>query len=275
MTGPVVTGPAPASASRDGPILVASRLGFRSKNGAPLVEDVSLGLAAGGRLAIIGPNGAGKTTLLRMLSGTLKPASGSVHLFGADLAAMKPAQRARQVAVVGQADQPDPRIRLWDYVGLGRVPHSGALGRADEWGIIRGALARVGLEPMRDREIGTLSGGERQRAQIARALAQQPKLLFLDEPTNHLDPRARGDLLELVAELELSVVAVLHDLALVPSFATAIAVMNGGRLVAHGTPDDVLRPSIIRSVFAVDVLRLPHPAEDRHLTVFDIPSSRT
>jgi len=269
MTGPAVTG-----ASPDEPILLAWNLGFRSKGGAPLVEDVSLGLGAGGRLAIIGPNGAGKTALLRMLAGTLKPGSGSVRLFGADMAKMKPAERARQIAVVGQTDQPDSRIRLWDYVGLGRVPHSGAVSRADEWGIIRGALARVGLGSMRDREIGTLSGGERQRAQIARALAQEPKLLFLDEPTNHLDPRARGDLLELVAGLRLGVVAVLHDLALVPSFATEIAVMSGGRLVAHGAPDDVLRPSVIRAVFAVDVLRFPHPAENRHLTVFDIPSSK-
>ena len=269
MTGPAATGTLP-----DGPVLLASRLGFRSRSGAPLVEDVSLGLRGGGRLAIIGPNGAGKTTLLRMLAGTLKPGSGSVRLFDTDMAKMKPVERARQIAVVGQTDQPDSRIRLWDYVGLGRVPHSGTFGRADEWGIIRSALARVGLEPMRDRVVGTLSGGERQRAQIARALAQEPKLLFLDEPTNHLDPRARGDLLELVAGLNLSVVAVLHDLALVPSFATEIAVMNGGRLVALGAPDDVLQPSVIRPVFAVEVLRFSHPTENRDLTVFDIPSSR-
>jgi iron complex transport system ATP-binding protein len=254
-----------------GLVLSASGLGFRAKRGRLLVDDVSLGLGPGGRLAIIGPNGAGKTTLLRMLSGTLKPSAGSVRLFGADMTTMRPAQRARQIAVVGQTDQPDSRISLWDYAGLGRVPHSGARSRADEWGIIRGALARVGLEDMREREMGTLSGGERQRAQIARALAQEPRLLFLDEPTNHLDPRARGDLLHLVADLKLAVVAVLHDLALVPAFATRVAVMNGGRLVAEGPPDEVLRPSIVRPVFEVDVLRFPHPAEDRHLTVFDIP----
>ena len=255
-------------------VLAATGLGYRARDGKALVEDVSLTVGAGERLAIIGPNGAGKTTLLRMLAGTLKPGSGGVSLFGADIATLKPAQRARTVAVVGQTDQPDPRLGLWDYVGLGRVPHSGARSRAEEWGIIRGALERVGLKAMRDREIGTLSGGERQRAQIARALAQEPKLLFLDEPTNHLDPRARGDLLELVAGLELSVVAVLHDLALVPSFATRIAVMDAGRLVAHGAPDEVLEPAIVRKVFAVDVLRLPHPAEDRHLTIFDIPSGK-
>lgn len=256
------------------PVLSASGLGFRARSGRLLVDDVSFGLGPDGRLAIIGPNGAGKTTLLRMLAGTLKPSAGHVTLFGTDLAGMRPAERARRIAVVGQTDQPDPRIRLWDYAGLGRVPHSGTRSRADEWGIIRGALAQVGLEEMRDREIGTLSGGERQRAQIARALAQEPKLLFLDEPTNHLDPRARGDLLHLVAALNLAVVAVLHDLALVPSFATRVVVMNGGRLVAEGSTDAVLRPPIVRPVFGVDVLRVPHPAENRQLTVFDIPFSR-
>ncbi|MBX3584323.1 MAG: ABC transporter ATP-binding protein [Rhizobiaceae bacterium] len=249
-------------------------LSYRARTGTVLVDDVSLRIDAGERLAIIGPNGAGKTTLLRMLAGTLKPAAGSICLFGADIARMRPVERARRVAVVGQTDQPDPRITLWDYVGLGRVPHSGMLSRAEEWGILRDALAEVGLGDMRDRAVGTLSGGERQRAQIARALAQQPRVLFLDEPTNHLDPRARGALLHLVAGLGLTVVAVLHDLALVPSFATEVAVMDGGRLVAHGPPDEALKPSVVRSVFQVDVLRFPHPVENRHLTVFDIPSNQ-
>lgn len=253
-------------------VLSATNLGYQARGNEILVENVTLSVGAGERLAIIGPNGAGKTTLLRMLAGMLKPGSGRVDLFGGDISAMKPGERAKKIAVVGQTDQPDPRVRVWDYVGLGRVPHSGAMSRAEEWAVIRNALERVGLEAMRDREIGTLSGGEKQRAQIARALAQQPRLLFLDEPTNHLDPRARGDLLDLVAGLKLTVVAVLHDLALVPAFATHIAVMDGGRLVAHGAPDEVLKPAIVRKVFAVDVLRLPHPAEDRHLTIFDIPS---
>jgi iron complex transport system ATP-binding protein len=263
-----------AAGPHDRPVLKAANLGYTARGREILVEDVTLSVGAGERLAIIGPNGAGKTTLLRMLAGMLKPGSGRVELFGSDIFVMKPTERAKKIAVVGQTDQPDARVRLWDYVGLGRVPHSGAMSRADEWAIIRNALERVGLAAMRDREIGTLSGGERQRAQIARALAQQPKLLFLDEPTNHLDPRARGDLLDLVAGLDLTVVAVLHDLPLVPAFATRIAVMDGGRLVAQGPPDDVLKPSIVRKVFAVDVLRLPHPAEDRHLTVFDIPSRK-
>jgi iron complex transport system ATP-binding protein len=232
-----------------------------------------LKLEAGERLAIVGPNGAGKTTLLRAFAGTLSPQSSTVRLFGTRLSTLRPIERARLAAVVGQADQPDGRISVWDYVGLGRIPHSGRRSRADEWGILNEAFHRTRLDGFRSREMGSLSGGERQRAQIARALAQEPRLLLLDEPTNHLDPRARGELLGLVAGLGLTVAAVLHDLALVPGFATKVAVMNAGRLVAFGTPEETLSPEIVREVFRVDVLRLPHPREKRQLTVFDIPLS--
>lgn len=254
--------------------LTACRLSFRSADGRALVSDVSFELPIGQRLAIVGPNGAGKTTLLRMLAGTLAPRSGEVCLFGKPMPTQRVAERARKIAVVGQSDRPDPRVRLWDYVGLGRIPHSGIRSRAEEWGIIRNSLECVGLLELRDREIGTMSGGERQRAQIARALAQEPQILFLDEPTNHLDPRARGDLLGLVADLDLTVVAVLHDLALVPDFATAVAVMADSALIAFGPPAEALSPTTVRDVFGVDLLRLRHPHADRELTIFDVPVLR-
>lgn len=244
---------------------------YTAPDGAALVRDVSLSIEQGDRLAIVGPNGAGKTTLLRMLAGTLRPSAGQTLLDGRDMAGLKPMQRARSIAIVGQTDTPDARVLLWDYVGLGRIPHSGALSRAEEWKVLRDALQQTGLLPMRDRPLGTLSGGEMQRAQIARALAQEPVLLFLDEPTNHLDPRARGNLLGLVAELGLTVVAVLHDLALVPEFATKIAVMNRGSLAAIGKSDAALSAQTVASVFGIGVLRLPHPHDGRELTVFDIP----
>ncbi|PZO82475.1 MAG: ABC transporter ATP-binding protein [Mesorhizobium amorphae] len=253
-------------------LLQATSLSFRGDGGAALVEDVSISVRAGDRLAIIGPNGAGKTTLLRMLSGMLRPHRGAVLLEGDDLSRMKPIARARRIAVVGQSDQPDLRLSVWDYVGLGRIPHTGLRSRSVEWGIINDALRAAGLESFRDRAVATLSGGERQRAQIARAIAQSPDLLFLDEPTNHLDPRARAELLALVAGLPVAVVAVLHDLPLVSPFATHVAVMERARLVASGSPMDALTPATVRRVFGIDILRLPHPAENRELTVFDLPS---
>ena len=252
-------------------VLECAGLSYRAASGASLVEDVGLGMAGCDRLAIVGPNGAGKTTLLRLLAGLLRPTGGEVRLEGRPLALLSPMERARRIAVVGQTDQPDPRLSVADYVELGRVPHAGLLRRDEERDIVAGALRRTGLHPLRKRAIGSLSGGERQRAQLARAIAQQPKLLLLDEPTNHLDPRARGELLELVAGLGIAVVAVLHDLSLVTPFATSVAVVDAARLRAFGPPERTLTPALVREVFAIDVLRLAHPVEDRELTVFDIP----
>jgi len=240
-------------------------------NGRMLVDDVSLALAPGERLAIIGPNGAGKTTLLRMLCGALSPSKGEVRLSGRRLDKLTAAERALSMAVVGQTDHPDPRLALIDYVELGRVPHAGLRRKREERDIVVDALRRTGLLPLLARTIGSLSGGERQRAQLARAIAQEPRILFLDEPTNHLDPRARGELLEMVTGFDTTVMAVLHDLALVAPFATSVAVMKDARLHALAPPREALAHDLIRQVFGIDVLRLPHPTEDRELTVFDVP----
>lgn len=253
------------------PILVANDLCYTSPDGTPIVHDVSIDVLAGDRVAIIGPNGAGKTTLLQMLCGMLQPTNGRIEFLGQPIGTMRPVERARLIAVVGQSDQPDRRIRLRDYVELGRIPHGARISREKESILLDEALERTGLIQLARREMGSLSGGERQRAQIARALAQQPRILFLDEPTNHLDPRARGMLLALVAEFDLTVIAVLHDLHVVPGFATKVAIVNGGRLIACGAPRQALSRGSIRDVFGIELLRLPHPHEDREITVFDIP----
>jgi iron complex transport system ATP-binding protein len=253
------------------PLLVASGLGFSAPSGACLVRDISLKVLTGDRLAIIGPNGAGKTTLLRLLSGMARPTRGATTLMGKPISDLRAVERARFVAVVGQADQPDRRIRLRDYVELGRIPHGARLTSTEESTLVEAALERTGLASFACREMGSLSGGECQRAQIARALVQEPRILFLDEPTNHLDPRARGMLLAMVAELKLTVVAVLHDLHLVPAFATKVAILQGGAMVACGAPEDALSRTTIRDVFGIDLLRFSHPHEDREITVFDIP----
>jgi iron complex transport system ATP-binding protein len=253
------------------PLLTARALSYRSQSGRLLVDNIDLRIDAGERLAIIGPNGAGKTTLLRMLAGALRPASGEVLLGDRRLSDLSSVERARSIAIVGQVDQPDPRLPVGDYVSLGRIPHSSGRNRRDETEIVRNALERTSIDGFRDRSVGSLSGGERQRAQLARAIAQEPKILFLDEPTNHLDPRARAELLDLVSRLSITVVAVLHDLPLVAPFATRVAVMNEARLHAYGTPRETLTQPIVRQVFSIDVFRLRHPAEDRELTVFDAP----
>ncbi|ATU92420.1 ABC transporter ATP-binding protein [Phyllobacterium zundukense] len=251
-------------------VLNADAVTYRTA-GQTLVDAAFLTVECGSRLAIIGPNGAGKSTFLRMLAGLLQPTSGDVYVNGSSISRLAPLERARQFAFVGQTDTPDLQLLVEDYVSLGRIPHIGTFTRARDREIVAEALHRAGIAQFSHRSIGSLSGGERQRVQLARAIAQAPAVLFLDEPTNHLDPKARSELLSLVAGLDVTTIAVLHDLPLVAPFATHIAVMHSAQLVAAGTPDETLTPRIVSDVFDLDVLRLRHPSQDRELMVFETP----
>ncbi|SDP71258.1 iron complex transport system ATP-binding protein [Phyllobacterium sp. YR620] len=251
-------------------LLTADTVSYRI-GGKCLVEAASLQISRGSRLAIIGPNGAGKSTLLRMLAGLAAPTSGAIHIEGENINRLTPLDRARRFALVGQTDTPDRQLRAIDYVALGRIPHGGRYSAGTDREIVGEAMDRAGVASFAARTVGSLSGGERQRLQLARALAQQPAILFLDEPTNHLDPKARSALLSLVSGLGITTVAVLHDLPLVAPFASHVAVMHAGKIVAAGTPNETLTPRIVSQVFDLDVLRLRHPHQDRELMVFDVP----
>ena len=244
-------------------------VGYRTAQGRPLLDPVTLGLDAGQHLAIVGPNGAGKSTLLRMLAGILPPSCGQIRYDGVPLAQWTALERARHVALLGQSDQADARLRVRDYVRLGCLPHRSLARPAQLEAVVAESLERCNLQDLRSRSLGSLSGGERQRAHLARALAQQPRLLLLDEPTNHLDPRATLDLLQGIASLGITVVAVLHDLALVPQWAHRVAVLQGGALVAYGTPSQALTPRTVHQVFAMHAFYLPHPTTAAPMLVMD------
>jgi iron complex transport system ATP-binding protein len=253
-----------------GALLRARHIVLSGPGGGRILDDISLDVQPGERLAIVGPNGAGKTSLLRVLSGRIPPDAGVIDFAGAPLARMKLAERARRTALVAQHEQPDPRLTVFEYVGLGRIPHAAA-SSATHRAAIDDALSRTGLTAMTQRRLGTMSGGERQRATIARAIAQQPILLLLDEPTNHLDLQARAEILDLVRGLGCAVVAVLHDLALVAGFADRVAVLQAGRLVAHAPAAEAFDKTTIRAVFGLDILQLQDPATGRIHQIFDRP----
>ncbi|WP_419906170.1 ABC transporter ATP-binding protein [Hoeflea sp.] len=256
------------------PVLEVSNLCHRARNGDVLIDDISFAVPRGGILAIAGPNGAGKSTLLRLISGLGELAPGQVRLNGRDLSTLRPRDRAKDIAFVGQLESPDGRLRLEDYVALGRLPLRGELPEQDHRDAVADALRATQMERFRDAPMGRLSGGERQRAHIARAIAQNPKLLFLDEPTNHLDPDAKGKILSLIVGLGITVVLIVHELALIPQFASQVAVLEQTRLRAFGPAPEVLTPDLIRDVFGVDLIRVQHPSEPRTLSVVDIPISR-
>ncbi|GHH27910.1 ABC transporter ATP-binding protein [Lentzea cavernae] len=222
--------------------------------GRPALDHVSMTVHSGQFAALVGPNGSGKSTLLRTVYRARRPDSGTVRLDGHDLWSVPAARTARHIGVLMQEQHTGFEFTVAETVALGRTPHLGLfdrLTRADHEAIDE-ALHRTGLTAFTGRRVGELSGGERQRVLLARALAQQPRLLVLDEPTNHLDLRHQLDLLELVRDLDVTVLAALHSLDLAAAYADTAAVLQDGRLVACGPPADVLTPETIGEVFGVD-----------------------
>ncbi|MFJ9589080.1 ABC transporter ATP-binding protein [Streptomyces acidicola] len=243
-------GPCDGSEQSEG--LCADRVS-RGAHGHLILDGVSLAPAPGSTVGLLGPNGSGKSTLLRLLAGVLAPASGVVTLDGSPLTALHRRDIARRVAVVEQQADTQVELSVLDVVRLGRVPHRRAWtpASAEDERAVHEALDRTGLTDRAAQSWHTLSGGERQRVQIARALAQQPRELLLDEPTNHLDIQHQLELLNLVTGLPVTSVIALHDLNLAAQYCDALLVLREGRVVARGTPRDVLTEELIAEVYGV------------------------
>jgi len=224
----------------------------------PVLNSVSCAVSGGGWLALIGPNGAGKSTLIRAMAG-LVAYGGTVTLDEVDMRAMKAKERARVLAYVPQEPTLPPDLTVEQYVLLGRTPHLGYLatpGRHDRERA-RSAMARLDVTKFAQRRLARLSGGERQRAVLARALAGDPRVLLLDEPTSMLDVGHEQQVLELVDGLRkdagLTVVSTLHDLTVAGQYADTLVMLDGGEVVAAGSPRTVLTAALIESVYAATV----------------------
>jgi iron complex transport system ATP-binding protein len=223
---------------------------------------IDLHIPAGERLCLVGPNGAGKSSLLRCLTGLVEPTAGSVALDGEPLPGIERAALARVISVVpSQVDLPFS-MRVEEVVQLGRIPHENPFtGATDaDRAAADSALARVGIEGLRGRDVRELSMGERQLVLVAMAVAQGGRLIVLDEPTVHLDLRHQVEVLSLLERLSddgLTVLAVLHDLPLAAHFFERLVLLDRGRVVADGRPGDVLSPGRIRDVYQVDPRFVP------------------
>ncbi len=231
------------------------------RRGRPFAFDaVSFAVEAGEIFGIVGPNSAGKTSLLRLLTRVLTPARGDIRLDGRPVGALAHWELARQVAVVPQdAPRPFP-FSVEQLVMMGRFPHAPRrfFETAEDAAVTRAAMAATGTLPLAALPLEELSGGERQRAMLARALAQQPRLLVLDEPTSHLDLRYQAETAELLRRLNrergVTILLVSHDLNLAAELCDRLLLLHEGRVARVGTPAEVLEQSLLEAVFGCRVV---------------------
>jgi iron complex transport system ATP-binding protein len=227
-------------------------------HGRDVVRGVDLTVLAGERVALLGPNGAGKSSLLRCVTGVAPGRRGAVLIDGSPVEELSREGLARRVAVVPQQVVLPFSARVEEVVGLGRIPHEHPfLGpREADHAAVDAAIRRVGIEHLRGRDARELSLGERQLVLVAMAVAQGARLLVLDEPTVHLDLRHQVEVMRLLVDLNehdgVTILAVLHDIALAAHFFPRLVLLHAGSLVADGPPSDVLADGMIRAVFGVD-----------------------
>lgn len=205
-------------------------------------------------VGIIGPNGSGKSTLLRCLYRVLTPSEEAVFLDGKELSSYRVKESAQKLAVVAQHNYYNFEFSVRDVVMMGRAPHKRALDRdtAEDYQIMRQSLKAVGMQEFEERSFSTLSGGEQQRIILARALAQQTPCLILDEPTNHLDIKYQLWLMDIVKNLDCTVISAVHDLNIAAMYCDRLYAMKQGKVIAQGTPHELLTPDLIRELYEVD-----------------------
>ncbi len=235
------------------------------------VPDVAIEIGAGEFVGLVGPNGSGKTTLLKSFYRALKPVHGTIFVGSDNLWSINAVEAARRIAVVAQENQIGFDFTASEVAAMGRLPYKTGFARETEAdrALVASGLAELGLAQLAHRPFDAMSGGERQRTLIARALVQQAPLLLLDEPTNHLDIHYQLDVLHRVQALGLTTIAALHDLNLAAAWCDRVYVMQGGRIVAGGKPEEALSAERIRDVFRVQATAFVHPVTGRHQLLFD------
>lgn len=234
-----------------------------------VIKDISLEVKRGESLAIIGPNGSGKSTLLKLMTRALSPEKGLITLEGKNIEGMRLKEFCRKVAFVPQDTMINFSFSVEEIVLMGRIPYLRRMQFESkrDISIAHTALNMTDTFYIKDKDIRELSAGERQRAIIAKALAQEPMLLFLDEPTSHLDIGHQVQILDLLTKMNrekaLTVVTVMHDLNLASEYCSRIILLDQGRIFKEGLPDEVLSYQNIEEVYKTPVIVKNNPVTSR------------
>ena len=244
-------------------------ISYHYKGGPEVLKDVSFTVEPGQFLAILGNNGVGKSTLLKCFNHILKPDAGEVLLDGENLLAMRPRETAKRVAFVSQS-VPSTQMTVHDVVMLGRRPYMKWGFTEHDHNIVHDAMHRLDVEDMRGRFLSQLSGGEKQKVVLARALAQQPKVLLLDEPTSALDIQNQYHVLKMVRDIchkdQITAIVVIHDLNLALRFCDRFLLLKDGQVYRYGDRS-VLDSNALRQVYGVEAKVVE--VEGRHMVLVE------
>lgn len=229
--------------------------------GKAIVDEVSFVINKGQFVGLIGPNGAGKSSLMRCLYRVNAPTSGKVLFDQQDVWRLSANQNAKNMSVILQEHSDHLGLTVRDVVSQGLTPHKTLFQWDDEQDValMQTVMGQVDITPLQNKPFQLLSGGEKQRVMLARALVQNTELLIMDEPTNHLDVHYQTDMMMKVKTLQKTILASFHDLNLAAAFCDYLLVLDKGRLVATGTPSDVLTKALINDVFRTKAIVDKHP----------------
>lgn len=250
-------------------ILEVKNLSFAYKN-VNVLENISLANFEKGINTIIGPNGSGKSTLIKCLNGILKPRQGKILLDGKSLNQYGRLNLAKIMAYVPQTDSTNVLSTVYETVMMGRKPHVSWRPSARDHKLVEEKIMMLDLEKIAFDNITELSGGQRQRAYIARALAQEPKMLLLDEPTANLDYKHTLDVIEILNKIskQMVIIMTVHDINLASRYSRRVIMMDGGKIFADGPPD-IINIQSIKDIFGVNS-RLIHDDGHRYF----VPESK-
>lgn len=236
-------------------VLEIENLSFSYKGDRCVLDEISLSIPSGAILGILGPNGTGKSTFIKCINGILTPKQGNICLEGKKLQEMNREEIAKIMAYVPQYTNNLFSMSVIDTVLMGRLPHTGLRFTQKDREIVFDILRRMGLEQFAFQNIKELSGGERQCIFIARAMAQEPKIIIMDEPTSSLDLHNQIFILDIVTKLaqqqEIIVIMTIHDLNLASLFCTKILMLKKGKIFAYGDVNNVLTEKNINEIYQV------------------------
>ena len=248
-------------------------LSFKVEN-IEILNEINLSIDNGEFVGIIGPNGSGKSTLLKNIYNTITPTSGSIFVDNIPISSLSSKELAKKISTLTQHSGGDFDFSILDIVLMGRYAHSSMFSSTskNDLEIAKEALVKVGLSHFENRSFLTLSGGEQQRVMIARAIVGENDFFILDEPTNHLDIRYQLEVMDILKSLEITIFSAIHDMNIASTYCDKLVLINHGKIVAIGTPIEVLTEENFNNVFGVKVYLSENPYTNK-LAINYIPKN--